>query len=334
MASSIAISPRALCSLAEVSRHRGFTVADADEDKDTTITQLINIVTGEVERITGRSFIRGEHTEFFDGETWRYSIPLKGKPVVSVTNLYDDPGLDYSTALATDTYVITPYGWVKLLGGGQRIGGGMFYPSKQNIKCVYVGGYALYKVQAGFNDLLRVNRTAVTPSWVNATIPPPDFGQDYTAEELAAAIDVALTAALTPDTFTVTYDSGLRKFTITSAGSTFEVMLHTAGSGWVAAHANFASLIGFDTGAPSAANKTGALAYTTNTPSGTVPDDLKWAACEWVAYLYEQTSGTGGGSNRFGISSTSGQPGTINYLAGDVPKRIIRVIRDYAGRVL
>jgi hypothetical protein len=304
--------------------------ADTNYNKDQAVTRLINAATANIERWTRRLFLRGTITEFFDGSRYRYSVPLKGHPIVSITNVWDDPNFNYNTALQTSVYKFSPKtGWLKLFKGGR------FSNAVQNIKVTYLGGYALYPVQAGQNDQIIVSDDGT--NWLVVTIPEPDYGQTYTAEELATAMTTAIEATTGfGDEITITYSSTTRKFTIASDGGTFQIMADTsnAAEGWTDRALDFATMIGLTTGGNSSTDRTGEVSYTMDSPSGEIPEDLKWATVEYVAFLYEQTGGEGGGSDRFGVSGTGGDRTNMQYFARRPPDYINDVIRDYSmGRL-
>jgi len=326
---TIPLLPRSLVTLDDVALHRGIKVGDTDTtyNKDQTMTQIINSVTASTERLTRRSFKRGTFTEYFDGEQYRFSVPLRGYPIVSITNVWDDPNLLYTSALSTSVYTTGRTGWLKLYKGGR------FSSAIQNVKVTYLGGYAQFPVAAGYNDQIRVNDDGST--WTTATIPEPDYGQAYTAEELLTEIKTAVEALSDfDDTLTVTYSSVTRKFTLVSDGSTFEILMDTSDTNWDNRMLYFAKLLGMTTGIDSTFNKTGALTYTSDDPVGGIPDDLKWAVCEWASFLYEQTGGDGGGGNRMGISGSGGERTSTQYYLRRPPDYIMDVIRDYtAGRL-
>ena len=327
---TIPLSPRALCSLNDLSLHRGITIGDTDGEynKDEMLTRLINAVSRQVERITRRRFVRGDYTEYFDGAQYPYSIPLSAYPIVSITYLYDDPNHSYSAALSSSIYEADARtGWLKLFKGGR------FSNALKNVKCVYTGGYALYQVEAGVNDQIVVNDDST--NWLTATIPESDNEEGYTAEELADAIETAVNAlANFGDTLTVTYDSTSGKFTLSSDGSTFEILADTSNANWSTRVQYFADLIGITHGNGSSNNKTGATEYEAGSRSGSLPEDLTWAVAGWVAFLFEQTGGDGGGDNRFGVSGTGGDKTNMNYYMRSVPKYIMDVVNDYsAGRL-
>ena len=317
---TIPLSDRALCSLEDVALHRDITVGAANENKDQILTQIINTVSAEIERQCDRRFKRGVHTEYFNGTRWRTSVPLRAIPVVSITNIWDDLNLDYNTAVNSENYTFNPdNGMIYLLGGS-------FSSGYRNIKVTYTGGQALFIVQEGINDQIRVNDDGST--WATATIPPPDFGMSYTAEDLADAIETAVNALSDfDDTLTVTYSSTTRKFTFASDGSTFQIMADTGGSGWDDRMEKFGALIGMTTGASSGNNKTGATSYVMDTLVGNVSEDLRWAAAEWAVFMYNQTIP---GGDRFGVSGTGGDgPGSAQFFLRNPPTYTKQVLASY-----
>jgi len=281
------------------------------------LTQLVNVVSRRVEEFTSRELLRrNAFTEYFSGMQYRYSVPLRAFPIVSITSLWDDPNLDYDSVINTEAYTHNPDTGILYLKNGT------FATAYRNIKVTYVGGYAEFIVYPGVNDKI-IFREATTGAYSTATV----ADGRYTAESLATEIKTALDAA--GGTYTCTYSSATRKFTITQTApaTSFEILLNTGDASYVST--NIYATIGFVTGAAASSNKTGALAYTTTNPTGSVPDDLQWAIVEWIAYLFEQTRGAGPSDNRFGISGKSIGDSSASYFLRDIPTRVKEVIQSY-----
>ena len=309
----------ALVTPAMVNTHRGITLA-SDANTDDMVVRLINVVTGFFEQECNRTFLRRVPTEYYDGDKYRFSIPLKAYPIVSITNVWDDPNHAYNTIIPAANYGYHEDSGILFLNTGE------FLRYKKNIKVTYTGGYARYYVEASFNDRF-VFREAATGTYLIATVEPGE----YTAETLATALKTALDAAGT--TFTVTYNSTSRKFTITqSTPGTFQILLNTTDAEYPTGRSIY-STIGFTTGATSTANKTGATAYTTDVASGEAPMDLQWAVVEAISYLFEQTKGNVA-QNRFGISGINLGDSGAQYFLRSLPDRVKDAITFYKGTLL
>lgn len=108
-------------------------------EHDDELGRLIPAVQKFLEEECHRVFDQATVTEFYDGERWRDRIMVQRPPVVSITNLWDDPARVYATPLEVAWYDIedAQAGIVRLFDGRS------FSSSQKNIKITYVGGYAV-----------------------------------------------------------------------------------------------------------------------------------------------------------------------------------------------
>lgn len=115
-------------------------IAASDTSKDEQLKSLINRATLALERYCGREQLKSKtYTEYHDGDGDDY-ILTQERPIISVTSLHDDPDRDFTaTTLLTeneDFIVYSKEGMIK------KFEDGVFNIGKQNIKLVYVAGYA------------------------------------------------------------------------------------------------------------------------------------------------------------------------------------------------
>jgi uncharacterized phiE125 gp8 family phage protein len=109
--------------------------------EDVIVGDIVNAVSGTINRYCGRVFLSAEYTEFYDGTGTRELI-LRKFPVTSVTSLNDDVNRQWTDATAKDVNSDV------ILDGGAGIlslwnNGGRFARGRQNVKIVYTAGYAL-----------------------------------------------------------------------------------------------------------------------------------------------------------------------------------------------
>lgn len=117
---------------------KAFRGIDSDvTEHDDELARLIPAVQAWLEQECERRFDEAAVTEYFDGATWRDRILVARPPVVSITNLWDDPARAYTTPLAVSLYDIADAeaGLIRLFDGRS------FCSSQKNIKITYVGGY-------------------------------------------------------------------------------------------------------------------------------------------------------------------------------------------------
>lgn len=106
-------------------------------EHDDELARLIPAVQAWLEQECERAFDQATVTEYFDGAAWRDRILVARPPVVSITNLWDDPARVYATPLAVSLYDIADAeaGLIRLFDGR------WFCSGQKNIKITYVGGY-------------------------------------------------------------------------------------------------------------------------------------------------------------------------------------------------
>ena len=80
---------------------------------------------------------------YYHGQDWRDRLLVARPPIVSVTNLWDDPLRVYATPLASTLYVVPVAGTDDANAGMIRLDGYRFQAGVQNIKITYSGGYAV-----------------------------------------------------------------------------------------------------------------------------------------------------------------------------------------------
>ncbi len=117
---------------------KAFRGIDSDvTEHDDELARLIPAVQAWLEQECERRFDQDTVTEYFDGAAWRDRILVARPPVVSITNLWDDPARVYTTPLAVSLYDIADAedGLIRLFDGRS------FCSGQKNIKITYVGGY-------------------------------------------------------------------------------------------------------------------------------------------------------------------------------------------------
>lgn len=121
-----------------VSNCKAFRNIDAsNQEHDAELQRLIPAVQTWLERECERSFDQGTVTEFFNGTDCRDRLILSQPPLVSVTNIWDDPSRLYLTPLDSSRYVIDD-----AEAGVIRLDGLTFQVGLRNIKITYIGGFA------------------------------------------------------------------------------------------------------------------------------------------------------------------------------------------------
>lgn len=121
-----------------VGKCRAFRNIPGDvSEHDDELGRIIPAVQAFLEEECHRVFDRAEVTEYFDGERWKDRILVARPPIVSVTNIWDDPARAYTTPMAATSYDIADAeaGLIRLFDGRS------FCSSQKNIKITYVGGY-------------------------------------------------------------------------------------------------------------------------------------------------------------------------------------------------
>jgi hypothetical protein len=113
-------------------------IASDVTEHDDELARLIPAVQAWLEQECARAFDQATVTEYFDGDAWRSRILVARPPIVSVTNLWDDPARVWTTPLAVASYDVKDAGagLIRLLDGR------CFALGQRSIKITYVGGYA------------------------------------------------------------------------------------------------------------------------------------------------------------------------------------------------
>jgi hypothetical protein len=108
-----------------------------NQEHDAELARLIQAVQEYLEGKCKRVFEQATITEYFNGDGRQDCVIVAGPPIVSVTNLWDDPLRVYATPLAVTSYVIDD-----AEAGIIRLDGVAFSKGLKNIKLTYVGGFA------------------------------------------------------------------------------------------------------------------------------------------------------------------------------------------------
>ena len=117
-------------------------IENENQEHDTELARLIPAVQEWLQHECARKFEQATVTEYYSGRTWRELIMVARPPIVSITNLWDDPLRVYATPLALSSYVVPAVDSEDSKAGLVRLDGRTFTDGIQNIKITYVGGYA------------------------------------------------------------------------------------------------------------------------------------------------------------------------------------------------
>lgn len=121
-----------------VANCKAFRAIEAgNTDHDAELTRLIPAVQRWLEQECQRTFDQGTVTEYFSGTDWRDTLIVSRPPIVSITNLWDDPARVYATPISAASYVIDDAD-----AGIVKLDGLTFSSGLNNIKITYVGGFA------------------------------------------------------------------------------------------------------------------------------------------------------------------------------------------------
>lgn len=109
-----------------------------NQEHDAELARIITAVQEWLEEECDRSFDQGTVTEYYHGDHWRDRLLLARPPIVSITNIWDDPARAYTTPISATKYAIddADAGLIRLLDGLT------FSAGLRNIKITYVGGFA------------------------------------------------------------------------------------------------------------------------------------------------------------------------------------------------
>lgn len=111
-------------------------IPDENVDHDAELGRIIAAVQDWLEMECGRTFDRGELTEYYSGSDWSSILILGRPPIISITNLYDDMSRVFSAPIDPARYVVTDAN-----AGVLQLDGLTFSRGIKNIKVVYIGGY-------------------------------------------------------------------------------------------------------------------------------------------------------------------------------------------------
>ncbi len=129
--------------LTTVSACKAFRDIPGDNTQhDHELERIIKAVQEWLEMECEREFEKKVVTEFYHGTEWKAQLLVARPPIVSVTNLWDDPLRAYSTPLAASYYAVPPAGSPDAEAGIIRMDGYRFQDGIQNIKITYEGGFA------------------------------------------------------------------------------------------------------------------------------------------------------------------------------------------------
>ena len=90
-----------------------------------------------LERECERKFEQATVTEYYSGDEWLTRLIVSRPPVISITNMWDDPLRVYATPILNSLYTIQDSN-----SGLIRLDGLTFQSGINNIKITYSGGFA------------------------------------------------------------------------------------------------------------------------------------------------------------------------------------------------
>lgn len=118
-------------------------IAGDNQEHDAELDRLISAVQEWLEGECERKFDQATVTEFYSGRDWRDLIIVARPPIVSMTNLWDDPARLYGTPLPASSSIVPPVGSSDSQAGIVRLNGTTFSDGLQNIKIIYLGGFTI-----------------------------------------------------------------------------------------------------------------------------------------------------------------------------------------------
>lgn len=138
----------AITTVANCKAFRGIDSENTEHDAE--LERIIPAVQAFLEQECGRTFDRATVTEYYHGagswggcrrgasSAWRNTLLVARPPIVSITNIWDDPLRSYgsTTLLGAANYVIADDA-----AGMIMLDGLCFKEGLNNIKITYVGGY-------------------------------------------------------------------------------------------------------------------------------------------------------------------------------------------------
>lgn len=127
----MALNSNALVTLSMAKTH--LDIGNSDVSQDSKLEMLINMASDRIEQYLDRKLIYQQHTERIDGRASDRAI-LKHYPAEKPTQVYDDPGWDFLTAMDSGAYEIENSGVLVLKSG-------KFQRANLNIKVIYNAGY-------------------------------------------------------------------------------------------------------------------------------------------------------------------------------------------------
>ena len=123
----------------------------ADTTYDSLLNNLSSAVIDLLDRLTNRTWVETEHTEYHNGAECYNIVLLKNYPVKSkaFVTLYDDPDWEYGndTLIDAEDFQVD-------LERGIIYYNSRFFACNQNIKVVYTAGYTDTSFPSGYKQVL------------------------------------------------------------------------------------------------------------------------------------------------------------------------------------
>lgn len=283
--------------------------------QDNFLESLRDVASLIIENYIDKKIITRQFIEYYDGEG-AGNLLVDNYPIYKVDSIYDDTDHEWTSSelLDSDDYrIYYDVGNIYLVDDEVY-----FYNGIQNVKITYWAGLSRFLVVDEANNYLDITDSGGT---VAIEIDPEDdYGRTgYNAEDLATTLQTALNANTTlSNTYTVSYNHGTQKFTISANGS-FQILWQSGSN----ADKNLADLMGFDTGV----DMVSGTSDTSDDPVNGTPDDLMIAAEQVCLMLFDMSKQSGAQSIQLMKRKITPNTGTVDLLTEDLPP-IARKIMD------
>ena len=123
-----------ITTVANCKAFRGIDSENTEHDEE--LARLIVAAQAFLEQECCRVFEQATVTEYYSGVDWQDRLLVAAPPIISITNIWDDPLRIYASPIASSRYVIED-----AAAGVIRLDGITFSKGLRNIKITYVGGF-------------------------------------------------------------------------------------------------------------------------------------------------------------------------------------------------
>ena len=283
---------------------------------DDILNDLLSMTSRSIEQYCSKRFVTRQFTEYQNGNGKKFLL-TNFYPIYSVTSVHDDPDHDYGSnyLLSSDDYsIFYDTGEIRLTESEYK-----FMKGQQNVKIIYTAGYSRFDVVDESNNYIDVTEAGSSyATEISANTLTNTKYVGYSAEALATAVAAALNANVNlAYTYTVTYNHKSQKFTIGSS-SAFTINWLTGTN----TKKSIGYLMGFtnsDTGS--------ATSHESDFTVTGIPNDLQLAACQVLAYHYDDSK-EGRGLTRTSKQVFPAGQGTEEFVQ-DLPRTTRRILDSY-----